>query len=72
MFLSLADRDKTIGLAAARRFADLGFRIVATAGTAAALRGEGIPIEAVVAKIGEDRRAWMRSTSSRRARSTWW
>jgi carbamoyl-phosphate synthase large subunit len=54
VFLSLADRDKRDGLVAARRFADLGFRIVATAGTAAACEAEGIPIEAVVAKIGEE------------------
>ncbi|MGZ4804720.1 MAG: carbamoyl-phosphate synthase large subunit, partial [Acidimicrobiia bacterium] len=54
VFLSLADRDKTQGLAAARRFAELGFRIVATAGTADACEAGGIPIEAVVAKIGEE------------------
>ncbi len=54
VFLSLADRDKTHGLAAARRFADLGFRVVATAGTAAACEEAGIPIEAVVAKIGDE------------------
>jgi carbamoyl-phosphate synthase large subunit len=54
VFLSLADRDKRDGLAAARRFVDLGFGIVATAGTAAACEAEGIPIEAVVAKIGEE------------------
>ncbi len=54
VFLSLADRDKTNGLAAARRFADLGFRIVATTGTAKACEEEGIPIEAVVAKIGQE------------------
>jgi carbamoyl-phosphate synthase large subunit len=54
VFLSLADRDKTNGLAAARRFADLGFRIIATTGTARACEEEGIPIEAVVAKIGQE------------------
>ncbi|MGZ6976702.1 MAG: carbamoyl-phosphate synthase large subunit [Acidimicrobiia bacterium] len=54
VFLSLADRDKTQGLAAARRFAELGFRIVATAGTADACEAGGIPIEAVVAKIGDE------------------
>ncbi len=54
VFLSLADRDKAGGLAAARRFADLGFRIVATTGTAAACEAEGIPVEAVVAKIGDE------------------
>ena len=43
MFLSLADRDKAHGLVAARRFAELGFAIVATAGTAAALEARGHP-----------------------------
>ncbi|HEU5449858.1 MAG TPA: carbamoyl phosphate synthase large subunit, partial [Acidimicrobiia bacterium] len=52
VFLSLADRDKPGGLTAARRFADLGFTIVATAGTAAACEAEGIPVGAVVAKLG--------------------
>jgi carbamoyl-phosphate synthase large subunit len=54
VFLSLADRDKSAGLAAARKFADLGFTIVATAGTAAACEAEGIPVGAVVAKLGPD------------------
>ena len=36
---------------AARRFADLGFTLVATAGTAAACEAEGIPVGAVVAKL---------------------
>jgi carbamoyl-phosphate synthase large subunit len=54
IFLSLADRDKGNGLAAARRFADLGFRIIATTGTAKACEEEGIPIEAVVAKMGQE------------------
>ena len=53
VFLSLADRDKEHGLVAAARFAELGFSIVATAGTAAALEERGIPVEAVVAKVGE-------------------
>jgi len=54
VFLSLADRDKPGGLTAARRFADLGFTIVATAGTAAACEAEGIPVGAVVAKRGDE------------------
>ncbi|HZR13372.1 MAG TPA: carbamoyl-phosphate synthase large subunit [Acidimicrobiia bacterium] len=53
VFLSLADRDKPEGLRAARRFAELGFSLAATAGTAAALQGAGIPVESVVAKVGE-------------------
>jgi carbamoyl-phosphate synthase large subunit len=57
VFLSLADRDKPAGLRAARRFADLGLTIVATTGTAAALREAGVPVAAVVAKVGEPRPA---------------
>jgi carbamoyl-phosphate synthase large subunit len=53
VFLSLADRDKAAGMAAARRFADLGFSLVATAGTARALEAEGLGVDAVVAKVGE-------------------
>jgi len=56
VFLSLADRDKPAGLTAARRFADLGFTLVATAGTAAACEAEGIPVGAVVAKLGPGER----------------
>ena len=37
VFFSVADRDKAAGLAAARAYSDLGFEIIATAGTAAAL-----------------------------------
>jgi carbamoyl-phosphate synthase large subunit len=53
VFLSLADRDKRAGLVAARRFAELGFAIAATSGTAAMLEAEGLPVETVVAKVGE-------------------
>ncbi len=53
VFLSLADRDKDNGLVAARRFVELGFSIAATAGTATALERAGLPVETVVAKVGE-------------------
>ncbi len=53
VFLSLADRDKPLGLAAARRFAELGFAFAATRGTAAALETEGLPVDTVVSKVGE-------------------
>jgi carbamoyl-phosphate synthase large subunit len=53
VFLSLADRDKRAGLGAARRLAELGFTLAATTGTAAALEAEGVPVELVVAKVGE-------------------
>jgi carbamoyl-phosphate synthase large subunit len=55
VFMSLADRDKPGGTLAARRFVELGFAIVATAGTAAAFREKGVPVEAVVPKVGEGR-----------------
>jgi carbamoyl-phosphate synthase large subunit len=54
VFMSLADRDKPAGVTAARRFVDLGLLIAATAGTAAALQAEGVPVDTVVAKVGEE------------------
>ncbi|TML64680.1 MAG: carbamoyl-phosphate synthase large subunit [Actinobacteria bacterium] len=53
VFFSLADRDKAGGLTAARRFAELGFAIVATAGTAEALEQLGVAVASVVAKVGD-------------------
>jgi carbamoyl-phosphate synthase large subunit len=54
VFLSLADRDKAAGLRAALRFVELGFSLAATSGTAAYLESNGIPVETVVAKVGEE------------------
>ncbi len=53
VFLSLADRDKESGLRAARRFAELGFSIAATAGTASFLEERGVAVSTMVAKLGE-------------------
>ncbi|MGZ4716339.1 MAG: ATP-binding protein, partial [Acidimicrobiales bacterium] len=53
VFLSLADRDKAVGVRAAERFTELGFEIAATSGTAAHLREHGIEVTTVVAKLGE-------------------
>ncbi len=53
VFLSLADRDKPIGLVAARRFVELGYAIVATSGTAAYFEEHGVRVGTVVAKLGE-------------------
>ncbi len=53
VFMSLADRDKAVGIDAARRFVEAGFTIVATHGTADALDAAGVPVEARVAKVGE-------------------
>ncbi len=54
VFLSLADRDKSHGVEAARILVDLGFTISATSGTAEALRAVGITVESIVAKLGSD------------------
>ena len=53
VFMSLADRDKRVGIAAAQKLVGLGFTIAATSGTAAALQGEGVAVEHVVAKLGD-------------------
>ncbi len=53
IFLSLADRDKDLGVAAAQIFSQLGFGIVATAGTSAALEDAGIEVDLVVVKLGD-------------------
>ncbi|MHB1924596.1 MAG: carbamoyl-phosphate synthase large subunit [Acidimicrobiales bacterium] len=53
VFFSLADRDKAAGAAVAIRFTELGFSIVATAGTAAFLEEHGVRVEAVVDKVGD-------------------
>ena len=54
VFLSLADRDKHTGMLVARRLAEQGFHLAATAGTAAALEAEGLRVQSVVAKLGEE------------------
>jgi carbamoyl-phosphate synthase large subunit len=52
VFISLADRDKAIGLAAAQAFAMLGFRLLASSGTARYLEHHGVAAE-TISKIGE-------------------
>jgi len=54
VMFSLADRDKAAGMVVARRFVELGFSLVATAGTAAALEAEGLRVDALVGKLGSD------------------
>ncbi len=51
VFFSLADRDKAAGVAVARRFVQLGFRVAATSGTAAYFEAEGVPVDTRVAKV---------------------
>ena len=50
VFITVTDRDKPAATQLAAALGDLGFRIFATAGTARAIRGVGVPVERV-AKI---------------------
>jgi carbamoyl-phosphate synthase large subunit len=52
VFVSVANRDKRAIVFPAKRLADLGFRLAATAGTAGVLERAGIPVERV-AKVSE-------------------
>ena len=54
VFLSVNDRDKLAAMALARRFAELGFELAATRGTAEAIRRAGVPVK-VVFKVNEGR-----------------
>ena len=54
VFISVANRDKEATVPIAKGFAALGFRVVATRGTAAYLRERGVPVEDVP-KIAEGR-----------------
>ena len=54
IFLSISDREKPKIVGIAKRFKELGFRIVATRGTAEYLRARGIDAE-IVMKVSEGR-----------------
>ncbi len=54
VFLSVNDNDKPTLLPIARKLHDLGFRLLATGGTAAYLNGHGLPVEPVF-KVNEGR-----------------
>jgi len=54
VFMSVNDRDKLSAMALARRFAELGFEIAATRGTAESIRQAGVPVK-VVFKVNEGR-----------------
>ncbi|MGH9520079.1 MAG: carbamoyl-phosphate synthase large subunit, partial [Terriglobales bacterium] len=54
VFLKLRDRDKARGVALARQLYELGFALLATRGTAAALRRAGLEVQTVF-KISEGR-----------------
>ena len=54
VFFSLADRDKAVGVEAARGFVDLGFTIVATQGTADVFEAAGVPVTQRLGKLTDD------------------
>ena len=54
LFISLADRQKPKSIDIARGFADLGFVLYATSGTAVALKAAGIPVKKLF-KLNEGR-----------------
>jgi carbamoyl-phosphate synthase large subunit len=53
VFITVTDGDKPAAYAISSRLQDLGFRIVATAGTAQAIRGMGARVDEVLKKVGE-------------------
>ncbi|AMM92397.1 carbamoyl phosphate synthase large subunit [Peribacillus simplex] len=52
VLLTISDKDKQEALLLAKRFHNIGFKLIATSGTAALLEQSGIPT-AIVGKIGE-------------------
>ncbi|HUZ09559.1 MAG TPA: carbamoyl-phosphate synthase large subunit [Acidimicrobiales bacterium] len=54
VFLSLADRDKPNGKVVASQLSELGFSLAATLGTAGYLRAQGVEVDILVAKVGEE------------------
>jgi carbamoyl-phosphate synthase large subunit len=54
VFISVNDQDKSAAIQVAKRFAELGFNLVATRGTAAALRNAGLTCKTVF-KVNEGR-----------------
>jgi carbamoyl-phosphate synthase large subunit len=53
VFVSVANRDKRAIVFPAKRLADMGFKLLATGGTAGVLKRAGIPVERV-AKVSEE------------------
>jgi carbamoyl-phosphate synthase large subunit len=56
VFITVTDGDKAGASGIAALLGDLGFRVVATAGTAQAIRGMGVRVDAVLEKIGDGSR----------------
>src|SRR5262249_8502 len=54
VFMTVNDRDKLVAVALAKRLTELGLEIIATRGTANAIRTAGIPVKTVF-KVNEGR-----------------
>jgi len=54
VFISVNDRDKAAAVEVAAKFAEFGFKLVATRGTAAVLKAAGLPVK-IVFKVNEGR-----------------
>ena len=54
VFFSLADRDKAVGVEAAKGFVELGFTVVATGGTADVFEQAGLPVAQRLSKLTDD------------------
>jgi carbamoyl-phosphate synthase large subunit len=54
VFISIADRDKSKAVEVARQYSNLGFRFAATTGTASWLVQNSIPVDHVIAKVGDE------------------
>ena len=70
-FVSIANRDKRAAILPIMRLADLGFRILATEGTALALRRHGVPVEVVPRYRQGTPNDPTACSGSRAARSRW-
>ena len=68
VFISVTDADKAAASGIAALLGDLGFRVVATAGTARAIRGMGVRVDEVLEKIGGGRAERHRPHRRRRGR----
>lgn len=53
VFLSLADRDKVRGVEVARQLVSLGYKMVATEGTATALKEAGLGVDTIVNRLSD-------------------
>lgn len=56
VFISVKNKDKRVIVFIAKKLEELGFKIVATEGTARALRRHGIPVAEVIGKVWEKSR----------------